>query len=194
MKNDSWWVTMVVALYTACTLPSVAADTPPAAHEHTTANGVVKHDEPHSGHAKVSCVDPHACCAESEKVLETLQTLVTAYIHGDVATIEKHLDDNCTTFEESTGKLMSGKANVVADLKRKFEKFAPGGETPLLTFTIDQPYAKVNGDTAVVTFVAYREIGGKHPIKEKSHVTDIFVKHDGVWKKLHYRGSWKKTT
>ncbi len=198
MKNFAQLLTLLAVLCTSNVTPAFAADTPadtPTIHEHETAAGTVEHKEPHSGqHAKVSCIDPHACCAESEKVLETLQTLVTAYIHGDVKTIEEHLDDNCTTFDESTGKLLSGKTNVVADLKSKFEKFAPTGETPLLSFTIDHPYARVNGDTAVVTFLAFREIGGKHPVKEKSQVTDIFVKHEGVWKKLHYRGAWKKST
>lgn len=184
--------TLVIAF--ACLhLPVEAADAP-VIHEHQTSAGTIKHDESHEGHSKVHCVDPHACCKESEKVLDTLQTLVNAYIHCDVKTIQDHLDDNCTTFDETTGKLVTGKENVVADLKKKFERYAPNGETPLLNYTIDHPYAKVNGDTAVVTFVAYREIGGKHPVKEKANITDVFVKHNGVWKKLHYRGAWKKIT
>ena len=171
---------------------SAAEPAPPPTHEHKSHVGAPVCEEKPDGHAKVHCVDPFACCAESEKVIETLQTLTKAYIHGDIKTIEEHLDDNCTTFCEDTGKLVTGKVNVIADLKGKLEKLSPTGETPLLSFTIDQPYAKVNGDTAVVTFVAYREIGGKHPLKQKSHITDIFVKHNGVWKKLHYRGAWKK--
>lgn len=142
---------------------------------------------------KVHCVKPHAACSESEKVLETLQLLVKAYTAGDLKTYEEYLDDNCTTFQEDTKKLVAGKANVLAHLKDSFAQNKPGGEHPLLSFTIDQPYAKVTGDTAVVTFVAYRSVGGAHPVKEKSHVTDIFVKKDGKWKKLHYRGRWQKT-
>jgi hypothetical protein len=142
---------------------------------------------------KVHCVKPHAACSESEKVIETLQLLVKAYIAGDLKTYEEYLDDNCTTFQEDSKKLLSGKANVLADLKDSFEQNKPDGERPLLSFTIDQPYAKVTGDTAVVTFIAYRSVGGVHPFKEKSHVTDIFVKKDGKWKKLHYRGRWQKT-
>jgi ketosteroid isomerase-like protein len=195
MKNRFVHLLALTALAASFAIGTAkAAEQPPVVeHEHDTTNGTIKHEEPHSDSAaKIHCVDPHACCAESEKVLETLQTLTKAYIHGDVKTIETHLDEHCTTFDENTGKLVTGKANVVADLKRKFEKYAPTGETPLLTFTIDHPYAKVTGDTAVVTFVAYREIGGRNPIKQKSSVTDIFVKHDGIWKKVHYRGAWKK--
>lgn len=190
MKMHALWMTLAAILWCINGIAIAAEES--ATHEHDTAGGTVKHDEPHANLASVHCIDPHACCKESEKVLDTLQTLVKAYIHGDVKTIEQLLDDNCTTIDDNTGKLVSGKANVVADLKKKFEKYAPNGETPLLKFTIDHPYARVNGDTAVVNFVAYREIGGKHPLKEKSEVTDVFVKHEGVWKKLHYRGAWKK--
>lgn len=142
---------------------------------------------------KVDCVDPHSCCDEAKKVIDTLQLLVKAYTHGDLKTYEEYLDDNCSTFSENTKKLVSGKQNVLAALKRTFDEHQPGGPEPLLSFTIDQPYAKVTGDTAVVTFVAYRSIGGAHPTKEVSHVTDIFVKHEGKWKKLHYRGKWQKS-
>ena len=44
----------------------------------------------------------------------------------------------------------------------------------------------------MVTFVAFKEIGGKHPYRAKSHVTDVFVKHGDHWKKLHYRGRWQR--
>lgn len=152
------------------------------------ANSVVKDS------CKISCVDPHACCIESQKVLDVLEKLVKSYSSGDLKTYEAYLDDQCTTFDESSHKLISGKANVLEDLKTKFARYSPEGPTPLLSFTIDHPYAKVSGDTAVVTFVAYREIGGKHPYKEKSNITDVFIKHGNDWKKLHYRGAWKKTS
>ncbi len=145
------------------------------------------------GECKVKCHSPHAACPESAKVIETLQLLVKAYTAGDLKTYEEYLDDNCTTFQEDTHKLVSGKENVLANLKESFEGNKPGGEHPLLSFTIDMPYAKVTGDTAVVTFVAYRSVGGAHPTREKSHITDVFVKKDGKWKKLHYRGRWQKT-
>lgn len=141
---------------------------------------------------KIDLVDPHVACAESQKVLDVLHKLVRAYSSGDMKTYEEYLDDHCTTFDEDTKKLVSGKANVLHDIQTRVHKYAPDGPTPLKAFTIDQPYAKVIGDTAVVTFVAYREVGGQHPLKQKCHVTDVFVKRGETWKKLHYRGAWKK--
>ena len=142
---------------------------------------------------KISCLDPHPCCPESQKVIELLNVLAKAYSDGDIKTYEKYLDDNCTTFDESKHKLVIGKEKVLSDLMRKFEDYGPSGKQPLISFTIDQPYAKMTGeDTCVVTFIAQRELGGTHPIKERSNTTDIFVKKDGQWKKLHYRSHWKK--
>ena len=141
---------------------------------------------------KIDIFDPHVACAESQKVLDVLHKLVKAYSSGDIKTYEEYLDDHCTTFDEDTKKLVSGKTNVMNDIKVRIHKFAPDGPTPLKNFTIDQPFAKVMGDTAVVTFVAFREVGGSHPVKQKCHVTDVFVKRGDTWKKLHYRGTWKK--
>ncbi len=140
----------------------------------------------------VDCIEPHLCCAESGKVLETLQTMVKAINNHDWKTYENYLDDHCTTFDENTKKLIAGKENVVADMRDKVEKYAKAG-APFLHVTIDHPYAKViSADTAIVNLVAIREYGGKHPFKEECKVTDIFVKHGDTWKKCHFRGTWKR--
>jgi len=142
----------------------------------------------------VKCVSPHANCPESEKVIETLNLLVKAYSKGDLKTYEEYLDSNCTTFDEGTKNLVVGKQACLNDLKNKFARYAPTGETPLVSMTIEEPYAKVNGNTAVVTFKAIRELGGKHPSKEIAEATDVFVKEGDKWKKLHFRGRWKKVS
>lgn len=147
-----------------------------------------------TGDCQVHCVAPTAACSESEKVIDTLKLLVKAYTAGDLKTYEEYLDDNCSTFHEDTKKLVSGKENILAHLKESFAANRQGGPHPLVSYTIDQPYAKVTGDTAVVTFIAYRSVGGEHPVREKTHITDIFVKRDGKWKKLQFHaGRWQKT-
>jgi len=137
----------------------------------------------------LKCLDPTTACAESERVLDTLKLLVRAYIKGDIATYEQYLADGCSTFDESSKKLITGKEAVLADLKNKFSTRA---ESPLISFTIDHPYARVTGSTAVVSFRAVKEVGGKHPNKVEASITDIFVKDGDKWKKLHYRGRWHK--
>lgn len=145
---------------------------------------------------KVKCTDAHATCEESKKVIDILQKLVSAYSAGDIDTYEKYLDDKCMVFDEGTHKVISGKANVLKELKGHFTEHAPNGTKPLKSFHIDQPFAKVSdaGDTCVVTFVATKEVGGSNPHKERANVTDIFVKRGSDWKKLHWQGSWQPVT
>lgn len=142
------------------------------------------------GDSEVRCVDPHACCAESKKVIEELEEMVSAYTKGDMATYEKYLDDKCSFFDESTHKLISGKDAALEHLRESFVAHAPGGTKPLVSFTIDQPFAKVTNDTCVVTFLATKVIGGKNPHTERCHVTDVFVKRGDMWKKLSWSGKW----
>jgi len=141
---------------------------------------------------EAKCIEPHAACAESAKVIDTLQELANAVNKHDLTAIAEYLDESVTTFDEGSKKLVVGKDAVLADLKTKLERFSLAGDSPLLSYTIVHPYAQVNGNTAVVTFTALREFGGTNPHKEKCNATDIFVKVNDKWKKLHYRGRWKK--
>lgn len=141
---------------------------------------------------KVSCVEPHAGCSESAKIIEDLKEIVHALNTGDVDKAAEYYDEQCTSIDRKTHKLISGKQAVIADLKKRLEDHNPNSQEPLKSITIDHPYAFVHGDTATVNFVAYKEFGGEHPYKMESHCTDIFVKRGEKWKKLHYVSNWKR--
>ena len=140
----------------------------------------------------ISCIEPDTACRQSQEVIATLKLLVEAYARQDLDTYRKYLHEECTTFDESTKELVAGKSDVLRKLDRSFAEHGPGSQAPLTSFTIDRPYARVDGDRAVVTFVAFKEIGGRHPKRMKSHITDVFVRQDGLWKKIHYRGRWQE--
>lgn len=141
---------------------------------------------------KVSCVEPHSGCPESAKIIEELKEIVHALNTGNVDKAAEYYDDNCTSIDKKTHKVISGKQAVIDDLKIRMEQHNPNSKEPLKSITIDHPYAFVHGDTATVTFVAYKEFGGEHPFKMESHCTDIFVKRGDRWKKLHYVSNWKR--
>lgn len=143
------------------------------------------------GHHKVTCVGPHAACPESEKVIETLKQLASAYTEGNFTELSKYMDIGVTTFDEGSHRLIVGKDAVIDDIKKRWEA-AHAENAPVLSYTINNPYAQVTGDRAVVTFEAIKTVGGKHPETLVSRCTDIFVKRDDGWKKLHYRACWKK--
>ncbi len=165
-----------------CVMPAFSAE--PQSKKECTAGSA--HE------CEVSIVNPHAACIESEKVIDTLKHMAALLAKGDIEAYSEYLADGCTTFDEETHKLIAGKEAVIADLKKRLYTAAPDGKEPVLTLTIEEPYAKVNGDVAVVTFKAIKELGGSHPDKEEVHATDVFVKHGEKWQKLHFRGKWKK--
>jgi hypothetical protein len=155
----------------------------------TPSINVVHFEEPTV--CKVDCVDPHPACEESQKVIETLKQIYEAYGRNDLAAVAPFIDDNCTTFEQNSNKLIVGKKAVLEDIQKRIDTYMNDRESPLLSYTIKSPYAEVKGDTAVVTFMAYKTFGGKHPQKLESHCTDIFVKKDGKWLKMHFRANWQ---
>ena len=88
---------------------------------------------------------------------------------------------------------MVGRDNIVSDVKAKVAAEEARLKAPPISYTIDHPYVIVTGSQAVVTFVLVKEIGGAHPARFESHCSDVFVKRDGQWKKLHFCGEgWKE--
>lgn len=147
-------------------------------------------DKSHGCHVK--CTSPHAACEESQKVIDTLNHLVKALNDGDFATVGEYMDENISTFDEGSKKLIVGREAVLAEMKRRYEKSKQDSEGGTVSYHIEHPYAQVSGDRATVTFVIRKTVNGKTPIAMESHSTDVFVKHEGKWKKLHYRSNWKK--
>jgi hypothetical protein len=141
----------------------------------------------------VTCHDPHPSCSESSRVIDTLNKLTQLINEGNFDAMTDYFDDGVTTFNEDTKKLIVGKDAVLADLKQRYER-QHKTDGHLLSYTIDRPYAEVNGNRAVVTFVAKKVLAGVHPIDMESHSTEVFVKDGDKWKTLHYRGAWKKVS
>lgn len=138
---------------------------------------------------QVSVHDAHPACSESTKVIETLKYMASLLAKGDLKTYGEYLDEGCTSFDENTHKLVVGKENILANTRKEMAEL---GKDPVITISIEEPYAKVTGDVAVVTFTGIWEVGGEHPLKEELRATDVFVKHGDKWRKLHCRGEWKK--
>jgi len=141
---------------------------------------------------KISCIEPHSGCTESAKIIEDLKEIVHALNTGNIEKAAEYYDDQVTSIDKKTKKLITGKKAVIDDLKQRMEAHNSNSQEPLKQVTIDHPMAFVHGDTATVTFVAYKEYGGERPYKMESHCTDIFVKRGDKWKKLHYVSNWKR--
>jgi hypothetical protein len=98
------------------------------------------------------------------------------------------MEENCSCYCAHTGKLITGRENIIADVKANVAAEERRLKVPAIRFTVDHPYANVTGDTATVNFVLVKEIGGDHPARYKSSCTDVLIKRNGQWKKLLFRG------
>ena len=130
--------------------------------------------------------------AEAQNVIDVLQVMGKAYAHGDIAEYIKHLDNQCSVFDEHKNKMVIGKEAVIAALKEKFDKRSQKGAEHILSYTIIQPYVRVNGDTAVVTYRVIEEVADPRPRKLEGSMSDVFTKEKGQWMKIHQRAVWKR--
>jgi hypothetical protein len=78
-----------------------------------------------------------------------------------------------------------GKKAVIAHLKEAGTIHTASGSEPLKTFTLDQPFVKVIGPSAVVTFKATCGFGGKNPRTINRSMTLVFAKNENEWKLVH---------
>ncbi|QQR57366.1 MAG: nuclear transport factor 2 family protein [Candidatus Melainabacteria bacterium] len=144
-----------------------------------------------SANCAISCSQPMENTCET--IIAVLKATTRAVAEKDYVELAKYLDENCTTYDVCTKKTVVGRENIIANVKAKIAAEEKRLKVPAIAFTIDQPFAKITGDKAVVTFVLKKEVGGANPAVFESHVTDVFVKRDGDWKKLHYcGGDWKR--
>ncbi len=140
----------------------------------------------------VSTIDPHPACSESSVVIDTVEKFNHSYTHGDFKTCAELIEDNCTTFDDVTKKLIVGRQAILDHMKEKWAAHAPSSNAPLASFDITTPYAEVKGDTATVIYVAVKKYGGEYPAKFESHINCVYVKKDGHWLMSHYKSSWKR--
>jgi hypothetical protein len=142
----------------------------------------------------VKMVDPTQSGADADKIVELLRGITKALADHDFTGMAKFMDENCSCYNEHTKKLVTGRDNIIADVKNNVEAEEHRLKVPPIEYTVDHPYVRVTGsDTATVNFVLIKKIGGDRPQQYESHCTDVFMKHDGEWKKVLFRGDdWKQ--
>ncbi len=136
--------------------------------------------------------EPHSPRTEGEDVIDVLQVMGKAYASGDIAEYIKHLDNNCSVYDEEKNRMVQGKEAVIAALTEKFARNSKSGSDHIVSYTIDQPYVKVNGLMAVVTYHVIEKVAGQHRRTLEGSMSDVFKKEDGQWMKVHQQASWKR--
>ena len=113
---------------------------------------------------------------EDQEVIDVLRAMGKAYASGDIPGYIKHLDEHCSVFDEGQNRMVEGKEAVVVALKQKFAQRSQTGSDHIVSYTIDQPYVKVTGETAVVTYSVIEKVSGQHERTLKGLMSDVFKK------------------
>lgn len=147
----------------------------------------------------IECSQPHMVPEvhspkpEAPAVLETVKVMAKAAARGDVEKYKACLDDACTVFDESNNKMLTGKDAAVASMMKEFERDKSGGKHRTVSIKIDQPFIKVAGGSAVVSYHGEKTItfDGEKPVTREAFVTQVFIKEGDTWRlSSHTRGQW----
>lgn len=142
----------------------------------------------------VHCNDPHEAVEmhspkpEAPVVLKLVQNLAEACSTGKIDAISDCVDADCGMYIEETKEHVTGKVAVLKKLKQDFKTDTDGGGV-ISSYTIDSPYVKVVGNSAVVTFRAERLVKGSKETKQQAFVTEMFVKVGDQWKLADMRAT-----
>ncbi len=145
----------------------------------------------------VRCINPHEALEmhspkpEAPDVLKAAVALASAYGRGKLDRYGDLISDDCSLYDEHEGKTVSGREAILKRLKLDFQRDTAGGRQ-IVAYTIDSPYIKVLGGTAVVTYKAVKSIQGKLLEDEQTFVTEMFVKEGDNWKLTYWRAKSAK--
>lgn len=137
---------------------------------------------------KVEVVDAPEMDKESNAVLDQLKALLHGLEHGNLDAIAACLSDNVTTLDEQC-KVTYGKTDVMENIKKKV--IGTGNEHPIKRLVIYHPFVRIKGDSAMVSFRATKEMGGKNPVELESWCSEVFERKNGNWLVLQLKTNWK---
>lgn len=145
----------------------------------------------------VECIQPHVVAElhapqpEGPNVLETVKKLAKGRCEGNRDVLLSMINDECTIVDDASGRLSVGKKAVVDGFNEDFDQVTSKGRSRISDLKILDPFVKVRGNNAVVTYKAVRTLTGSKPHKEEAFMTEVFEKNAGKWLLVHSRGKWE---
>lgn len=142
------------------------------------------------GSFEFKCVDPRPSGKDATEVIGVLKGMLQALAECDYETFSASLDENAYMFDSRHKDTVRGKDEIVKRIKQNLVE-EEHDKTPLLSFTIIEPYAIAKEDVAVVTYSAVECFGGDKPHSMESRCSNVFIKKDNKWLMVQHRGDWK---
>lgn len=178
-----------------------ASETSSKSPKSSTSSTVAASNQSSDADSSIECSEPHMVPEvhspkpEAPAVLETVKVMAKAAARGDVDKYKACLDEACTIFDESTNKMSTGKDAAVDSMMKEFQRDKSKGKHRTVTIKIDQPFIKVAGDSAVVSYHGEKTVtfDGEKPVTREAFVTQVFIKDGDDWRmSSHTRGQWQE--
>jgi hypothetical protein len=126
---------------------------------------------------------------DSADVLAALQRLLSGLGQRRIDQIAACLSQDVTMFDESNGKVISGKEAVLVHVKSKV--IGRESLSPVKSIAVYEPFVRIKGETAMVSFRATKTMDNGQQLE--SWCSEVYERKDGQWLILQFRTSWKPT-
>lgn len=126
---------------------------------------------------------------ESEEVLHALKKLLTGLEHQNFDAIADCLSEDVTQID-AKNRVLYGKKEVLENIKKNI--FGSDKKRPVVDkIVVYNPFIRVKGDMAMVSFRAMKELSGERPTKMESWCSEIFERKNGQWLILQLKTNWQ---
>lgn len=159
---------------------------PPAPQQEKTQSGSAAQTSPA---LKVELIETGTLDQQSQEVIDTLQTLLLGLAHRNVEQVAACLSEDVTAFDDRGRKSIYGKQAVLDNLKKNV--MGEANIHPVSRIAIYNPFVRVKGDSAMVSYRATKDMPGSKPSKVESWCSQVFERKDGKWLVLWFRSNWQ---
>jgi len=125
---------------------------------------------------------------DATAVIAALQKLLAGLAHRDMSVIGSCLSEDVTTMDQ-TKKYVYGKQAVLDHVKQNV--VGTDSQPPVKSIKVYNPFVRVKGDTAMVSFRATKDLADKNSTTMESWCSEIFERKNGEWLVLQLKTDWK---
>lgn len=138
----------------------------------------------------VEIVSGSTYAGADNEVIGALKKLLHALEQKSIEQISTCLSADVTTCDSKSGKALYGKEAVLEHVKKNFLGKDKNGRSAVKRMVVYDPYVRVNGETAMISFRATKELGDGST-KLESWCSEVYERKNGDWLVLRLKTDWK---
>ncbi|MBP9091344.1 nuclear transport factor 2 family protein [bacterium] len=125
-----------------------------------------------------------------KEIIGALKKLLHALEQRSIEQLSACLSADVTTCDSKSGKALYGKEAVLEHIKKNVIGKDEDGRIAVKRLVVYDPYVRVKGETAMVSFRATKELGDGSS-KLESWCSEVYERKSGDWLVLRLKTDWK---